>query len=403
MATVLFYNIPATGHSNPSLPLVAELVRRGVRVVYHNTDPFRPQVEVTGAEFRSYGKAYQFEPEQDVAAPFRAMGMILAASEELLPRLIPAARAEQPDLVIYDTMCPWGKQVAQALGVPTVASSAIMLVAARNFRALPPDPRMQLGLLPRLPIVLAGLWRYRQIARRIGRKFGLPSPGPLDFFGNPGDITLVYTSRLFQVGAHLLDDSFKFVGPPIAPRSDGGDFPLDWLQGQVVYVSLGTLFNVRPDFFRACLAAFQDTPHRVVMSIGRKIPLESLGPIPPNCLVRPHVPQLEVLPRTSLFITHGGMNSVNESLWYGVPMLVAPQVGDQYVIAHRVAQLGAGLYLDPQRFTPASLRRDAARVLADPSFRQQSAAIGESFKAGGGYMKAADEVIGMLERGKVRT
>ena len=396
MATVLFYNIPATGHSNPSLPLVAEVVRRGVRVVYYNTDPFRAPVEATGAEFRSYGAPYAFEPEPDVAAPFKAMGMILAASEELLPRLIPAARAEQPDLVIYDSMCPWGKQVAQALGVPTVASSAIMLVTARNFRALPPDPRVQLGLLARLPTVLAGLWRYRRIAGRIRRRLGLPSPSPLDFFGNPGDITLVYTSRLFQVGAHLLDDSFKFVGPSIAPRSDAGDLPPDWLKGQVIYVSLGTLFNTRPDFFRACLAAFKDTPYRVVLSIGRKIPLDALGPIPPNCLVRPYVPQLEVLPRTSLFITHGGMNSVNESLWYGVPMLVAPQVGDQYVIAHRVAQLGAGLYLDPQRFTPASLRRDAARVLAAPSFREQSAAIRESFREAGGFMRAADEVMTML-------
>ena len=69
------------------------------------------------------------------------------------------------------------------------------------------------------------------------------------------------------------------------------------------------------------------------MSIGSKIDPASLGVIPNNFIVRPHVPQLEVLRRADLFITHGGMNSVSEGCWYGVQMIVLPQVGDQVVIA----------------------------------------------------------------------
>lgn len=394
MSTIIFFNIPATGHTNPSLPLVAELVRRGERVIYYNTEPYRASVEATSAVFRSYGAAYDFAPGQDVATPFLAMGMILGAGEQLLPSLLEAARSERPDIIIYDSMCPWGKQVAQILNLPAICSCAVLFVGSKNFSALPRNLSLTLSLLGRLPTVLRGVWRYRRIADRIQRRFGVSSPAVLDFFGNPGDITLVYTSRLFQPGADLLDDSFKFVGPSLPTPSTPTDYPFDWLEGgQVIYISLGTLFNERPDFFRACLGAFGGTDYRVVMSIGRKVSPDALGPIPANCLVRPYHPQLDILQRADLFITHGGMNSVSESAWYGVPMLVAPQVGDQLYISQRVAELGAGIPLDPRRFTSQSIRAAAERVLADPTFRRQSERIGESFRTAGGYRRAADEVI----------
>jgi MGT family glycosyltransferase len=110
------------------------------------------------------------------------------------------------------------------------------------------------------------------------------------------------------------------------------------------------------------------------------------------------VPQLEILRRSALFITHGGMNSVSEALLDGVPVIVVPQVGDQYFVAQRVAALGAGVGLTPAQATPERLRALAAQVLGDGSFRDQAGRIGQSLRQAGGYQGAADEVAAFKAR-----
>ena len=118
------------------------------------------------------------------------------------------------------------------------------------------------------------------------------------------------------------------------------------------YISLGTLFNEHPEFYRHCFAAFANSMYQVVLSVGHKTPLSSLGDIPPKFIVQNYVPQLEILQRANVFISHGGMNSVSEALYYGVPLLVIPQSADQPWVAKRVAQLGAGKLLPRTRATP---------------------------------------------------
>jgi len=400
MSTVIFFNIPAHGHTNPTLPLVNELVQRGEQVVYYNTEPFRAKVEGTGATFRAYGLGDKFGIGHGADSPLDAMARIMSAAEAVIPAVLDEVRAQQPDYIIYDSMCVWGKQIAHILKRPAVCSCSIFFIGAKNFTTLPRDRAMFSNTLGHAPLAARSLWQSWNAARRIRKRYGVDSPLPFDFFGNPGDMTLVYTSRYFQLGGELFDGAFKFVGPSIAPREDHSGFPFDWLDGgPVIYVSLGTIFNDRADFFRVCIKAFSHTPYRVVMSVGNKIDGGALGSIPDNFLVLPHVPQLEILPRTSLFITHGGMNSVTESAWYGVPMLVAPQMGDQLVAARRVAQLGAGLLLD-SHLTAEQLRAAAEKVMGSETFREQSRAIGESLREAGGYVQAADEVLAFVNHYK---
>ena len=185
------------------------------------------------------------------------------------------------------------------------------------------------------------------------------------------------------------------MGPSLAPRGDSGDFPLDRLNGQpVIYISLGTLVNDHPDFFRACVDAFRESPYTVVMSIGDKVARESLGDIPPNFIVRPFNPQLEILQHSALFITHAGMNSVHEGLYYDVPLLLVPQQAEQTFVALRIQELGAGLRLTD--FTPAAIRQAAEQVLSDARFQQQAAALGKSLREAGGYQRAADLVLELV-------
>ncbi len=351
--------------------------------------------------------------EGGAAAPFLAMRQLLDTGARMLPKLIEDVRALQPDAVIFDSMTVWGKQVGQALGLPVISSCSIFLICSRNLGAVPRDTAAFARMLLSAPQLIPALLGYRQTGRAIKGKFGVPTPTLFDFFANPGDMTLVYASREFTAGADLFDDSFKFTGVSIAPRNDASDFPLHLLDGndkRVIYISLGTLFNKQTQFFRDCIAAFGEGNVRrtsspngsesashvsptVVMSIGKSVQMADLGDIPANFIVRPSVPQLEVLQRASVFITHGGMNSTSESLWFGVPMVVVPQAGDQIFIGQRVAQLQAGVLVQNTAVTPAVLHANVARVLADGSYADRARQLGESLRAAGGYARAADEVM----------
>jgi MGT family glycosyltransferase len=111
-----------------------------------------------------------------------------------------------------------------------------------------------------------------------------------------------------------------------------------------------------------------------------------------NFLVQNEVPQLEILQRAALFISHGGMNSVSEALFYGVPLIVIPQAGDQTWVARRVEWLGAGKLLHRSKLHAHSLRRLADEIIANPAFARASARIGTSLRQAGGYISAADEI-----------
>ena len=124
---------------------------------------------------------------------------------------------------------------------------------------------------------------------------------------------------------------------------------------------------------------------------------DRLGPIPPNFIVEKFVPQLEVLQHAALFISHGGMNSVSEALYYNVPLIVVPQGADQPWIARRVAELGAGRMMTKEQVGAESLRHAAEEILSRPGFAQAAAKVGETLRTAGGYQRAADEIQALLK------
>lgn len=121
---------------------------------------------------------------------------------------------------------------------------------------------------------------------------------------------------------------------------------------KIIYISLGTIYNSSLEFYENCFKAFKDMDVEVVMSIGKKIDINTFKDIPSNFIVRNYVPQLEILKYADIFITHGGMNSTNEGLYYELPLVLIPQSVDQPFVANRVAKLGAGIVLKKDEITP---------------------------------------------------
>ncbi len=394
MSKAIFFNIPASGHVNPSLPLTAELVRRGETIIYYGTENFRAKIEATGALYRPY---QHFDDNYfelhglNGGNPPQTGAVMMAGTRLMLPDLLAMVRAEQPDYILYNSMCPWGALVARILGLPSVVSLSLLLFSSSAMLR-------SSGLQTILPMMIKGIpyiLQFRRETQAIAREYNIKPFSFTEAFNAPGDLVLSYTTAAIQPDADQLGDRVKFVGPSLAARGDAGDFPLDRLEGQpVIYISLGTLVNNNPDFFRACLQAFADSPYTVVMSIGNQVARESLGGIPPNFIVRPFNPQLEILPRSALFITHAGMNSVHEGLYYDVPLLLVPQQAEQTFVALRIQELGAGLRLSGE--TPTAIRQAAERILNGTSFKQEAETLGKSLREAGGYQRAADLVLAMV-------
>ncbi len=395
MATTVVLNLPEHGHMNATYPVVAELVRRGERVVYYATEPYRAKVEETGAEFAAYGDAERFRPPAHTGGLYSVMAYLMGLSEQVLPALLNRLQEDRPDYLLVDSMCVWGKLVQQLLKLPAITLASVF-VPHERLVSMDDMLHKAYGQAPK-EMLLAGidaLNTYIEISQRVDSEYGTRSPDLVEFFASRQPLNIVFTSQYFHLLGDQFDDSYRFVGPSIAPRTeDAADLDLQSLgSGPLIYISMGTIFHQQPRFYRNCIEALGGSQYRVVMSTGG-VDRAELGEIPGNFLVRESVPQLKVLEQASLFLTHGGMNSTSEALWNEVPLLVFPQHGDQHLVAARVAELGAGLRLLPPDAEPGRLRELVDRVANDGEYRRNARTIAESFHAAGGYRRAADEIL----------
>jgi MGT family glycosyltransferase len=397
MSKIIVMNIPAHGHMNPTLPVVQELVKRGHRVLYYNTEEFRASIERTGAEFRPYPQPMPTVEETGRIVNenlIRVTILILGLSQRLTGYMLAEIQREKPDLVMYDSICFWGMQSARLAGVPSVASITTFVTEGAGYLFPKRDMlRMIVKAIPLLPQVI-------RMRSQLVKKYGADSL-PKVLFPATGDLNLVFTSRAFQPDTPFIDDRFRFVGPAINPATREGDFPFDQLQRKpVIYISLGTIHSGNTDFYRQCFEAFADHPGQFILSAGKTTDLSKLGDIPANFIVRNSVPQLEVLQHVDLFITHGGMNSVQEGLYFGVPLVVIPQQMEQaanaILVEHKSAGIVLGKHAPYGQVSTQALREAADTVLNTPHYAQAAEAVGRSFREAGGYPHAVQEIETLL-------
>lgn len=391
MTVVACFNLPAYGHINPTLGLVRELASRGDRILYFSTPPFREHLEAAGATFVDYGIQF-WERGTEPVEGLRVMNNMVTFAHVLSERLCVQARTLGVQAILHDAYTVWGKKVAQVLGVPAVATYPNYAVDVPFFF------RTSLKDLEGVRRVVRGLPAMAKLAARtalLNRRLRIPSMDVLDTMFNPEPLNIVFTSREMQANAERFDGRFEFVGASIERSSPPGDFPLEVLDGRrVVYLSLGTVYNDRPEFYRECAAAFADAPYTVIMAVGADVDPASLGPLPPRVLAYRSVPQLDVLQRSLVFVTQAGSTSVNEALSFGVPMVCMPRAADQHWSAHRIDELGAGLDLGAGRVDAFEVRRAVQRILEQPLYTRRAMALGDGMRRAGGAERAARLVRG---------
>jgi MGT family glycosyltransferase len=397
MARVLFINGGSEGHINPTIGVVQELISRGEEVVYFCIEAFRERVEQTGASVRTFdgqqfikafisgGRDYLLE---------RINGLLLTV-DIIIPSVLEQIEGEHFDYIIHDSKFGCGRILAQMLKLPAINSCTTFAQTEESF------DHMLEQFFREIPVEIATpiYEKFQSLTVLVKDKYGVEIQSPYEVFCNPAPLTIVYTTREFQPDGEAFDHSYKFVGPSIAPRANQQNFDFTAIKGKHhIYISLGTVFNQAIGFYKLCFEALGNTEHTIILSIGSRTQTSDLGEIPDNFVVRNYVPQTDVLQHAGLFITHGGMNSTHEGLYYGVPLIVIPQSADQPIIARQVASIGAGVQLQMHSLTAYQLREAVDHVLSHPSFKKAVTEASGSFRKSGGYHQAVDEIFIKNER-----
>jgi MGT family glycosyltransferase len=390
--TIAVIHLPSGGHIRPLLPLVAALRDRGARTVQWALPEWEAECATAGGEFRVL-------PDVGIdldSPPPNLIGvaeLIALAAERGTPSMTEQLRGSGAHVVLRDTFAQYGRYAAYEAGLPQVAFSPTMAI----HRGIRPALRGVPAAITQLAAGMPASVRLRRVSRRLAQRYGAPLGGWFEVLGGRyGCTTLVGTSRGLQIRPEgLAGEDVRFVGPLRAASAPlgGEESALATVTDgeELVYVSLGTVFEDRPTFFRDAARAIARPGRRVVLSIGRIAP-QALGALPAGVTAHAHVDQLAVLRRADLFVTHGGFNSVQEGLVAGVPLLVFPQMQEQAFNADRVAELGAGLRL--RRPTPARIGALVDLILAEPRFRAAAVRAGCELRAAVDLQGAVDAVLG---------
>ncbi len=385
---VLVFAMPTSGHINPLLPVLSALSERGADVICTTPTAFADRVSGAGATPIPFPEGLAERAEQPASGLPEICRLLVKATEDAYPWALELIDDLKPDVVLVDSIVPWGRMAAAKRGVPAVTSCSTFIV----HTGLDSTLRAKLGLARELLIGTPHLLAWARTRSRIRRRFGVDPGDPVTMLGGRADHTFAYVSRELQPGGDTIGDDVTFVGSAVRPASPEHPDLAEIPDGPLVYISLGTRLNDRPDFLRSCLQAFADHPGPVLLSIGMRTDPAELGELPPNAIVRRSVPQLAVLARTQLFVTHGGMNSACESLVHGVPMVVYPQTADQPRVAARIEELGAGVVLHGRQPSVETIR-EAARRARSPRMAERAASLGAGLVEGGGTIRAAELVL----------
>ncbi|MEC1292260.1 glycosyltransferase [Bacillus mojavensis] len=381
-------NIPAYGHVNPTLALVEKLCEKGHRVTYATTEEFAASVQQAGAEALIYHTSLNIDPKQirEMIEKNETPISLLKESLSILPQLEDLYQNDHPDLIIYDFIALAGKLFADKLDIPVI----------KLCSSYAQNESFQLGsedMLLKMKEAEAEFKAYLEQEQ-------LPAVS-FEQLAVPEALNIVFMPKSFQIQHETFDDRFCFVGPSLGKRTEQESLEIEKGDGPLMLISLGTAFNAWPEFYKMCIEAFRNSSWQVIMSVGKTIDPESLDEIPANFTIRQSVPQLEVLAKADLFISHGGMNSTMEAMNAGVPLVVIPQMYEQELTAKRVDELGLGVYLPKEEVTVSRLQEAVQAVSGDQEVLSRVKNMQKDVKEAGGAERAAAEIEAFIKKSAV--
>jgi zeaxanthin glucosyltransferase len=410
---IAFVSLPVAGHINPMSVLAAEVQSRGHKVVFLSILDAQARAEAAGLRFLPIGeKSFplgatyaaekqlsEMQSEHGLKFTFGLMANITGAIiREVESKLL----AEQVDGAVFDTYQPYLELSAMSLGLPYIHVS--------NAAPFDVSGDMPLCFFDWAPTVsdkdrernLRGVNFFRELLQ--------PSIDTVKPYAQERDLEIDWSDLtatrskvawITQLPAQFdflsgsSNDQLIHAGPftneALRPSIE---FPWDKLSSApLVYVSMGTLQNGVDAVFRKILEAIAPiTDLQFVVAMGNKLDRSTFLPVPANVLLVENAPQLALLRRASLCVTHAGLNTVLEALENGVPLVAIPVTNDQPGIASRIRAHEVGDFVRLSELTPDLLRSLIVKVQEEPQYRENAQRIADSIEQVRGVTLAAIKI-----------
>jgi zeaxanthin glucosyltransferase len=369
MSRFLIVTLPLSGHAYRAVAVADALSARGHEVAWCGSNAYFGPLIAPGAILFPTGTRLFREQAGHGIAALKSLWQqyLIPMARFTLPAVDRAIGEYQPDVVVVDQHALAGALAAHRHGLPwaTLITGAMELTHP-------------LAALPRVDA-----WIRAQLASLCR---DTASGDMVDLLFSPYLVIACTTTAV--TGEQPFPDHVALVGAAMVDRPCAFAWDLLDPARRKVLISVGTLAaGLAADFYQraaAAVAPLADTVQAIITG-----PPELVPDPPANVLVVPSVPMLALLPRLDAVISHGGMNTVSETLAHGLPLVIAPIRHDQPVVASQVARAGAGIRVPFSRVRPAQLREALVTILDDPSYRQAAERIRDSFAAAGGAPAAA--------------
>ncbi len=372
MSMIFFFSIPAHGHTNPMLPVAKELVDRGNAVRFYSFDEFKEKIKKTGAEFISCDEfSFKLNASEEKRLKEVSTTEMTLQDIRLTIKLDPFLDKEfktfKPDVVFTDSVCFWGKLNALKHNVPMVVSTTTFAFNQMSSQYLKHS-------FKELSDMIFGISKISKELKSL-RSYGYDVKNPLMLVQNDNKTdSVVYTSKNFQPFAESFSGHYAFVGPSVFSEA----IPDKEKSRPLVYISMGTVINDRPQFYKKCINALGNQDLDVIVSCGKTLNIESLGTIPDNIKVFLYVNQLDILSKADVFISHCGMNSISESLYMATPVVLYPQTAEQKAVARRVTEIGAGTMLHDK--SEDDIKSAVFEILNNNAYKESAKICSEDFR-----------------------
>lgn len=409
MARLGAFCFPAIGHLNPMTALARSLQLRGHEVVIFGIADTEACVRARGIEFHRIGmddyppgalqKLDEHLARLDGFAALRFTLERVRNSARMVLRDGPkAVRTANVEVLLVD-QADFAGNVADYLGLPWI-SIALIPPLVRDDR-FPPfwfGWAAEQGRISRLRNRLAILLLLRiatPIFREVNRQrraWGLtPFRRSEEALSPLAQITQLPEALEFEVAGEK-PAGLHYTGPFVySEQRPVVEFPWERLDGRpLIYASMGTLQNGSEGIFRTIAEACAGLDSQLLISLGGGLDPARLGKLAGNPLVVSFAPQLEILKRAMLVITHAGLNTVLESLCEGVPLVAVPLAHDQPGVAARVKARGACVVVPRHRLNVARLRKAVLLVLQDARYREAAQVLQRTIQRMDGLGRAAD-------------